>query len=109
MYVVRPDDNIGTQSDSSEDIMWKTIDQLMNDYMKVHPQEMRAILIENKALRESMTNDHASSKEGMRWGFRLPPGLVRLIERRFREIFTDRRNVHKFMARYPGYRVAEVT
>lgn len=109
MYVVRPDENVGTQADSSEDLQWKIVEQLVNDYMKVHPQEMRDILIENKALRESMANEHGSSKEGIRWGFRLPPGLVRTIERRFSGIFTEKRNIHKFMERFPGFRVAETT
>lgn len=108
MAVVRPDETLGSPGDSAEDVQWKMLDVMMKDYTQVHPQEMRDLLIENKAIRESMLNEHASGKTGLRWGFRLPPGLVRLIDRRFPGFLVEKRNIHKFMERYQAFRVCEI-
>jgi len=105
MYVTRPDENVS--GFSSDDIMWKIIDGLIDDYGKIHPKEIQDILTENRAIRETMKNQYGSSGGGLRWGFRLPPALVRVIERRFKDFFVDRTNVHKFMERYKQYCVCE--
>lgn len=107
MYVVRPDESVGAPSDSVSDIQWKMIDTILHDYTKVHPKEIRDILFENKAIRESMLNEYGSSKQGLRWGFRMPPALVRIIDRRFPDFLTNRSNIHNFMERYPAFRVCE--
>lgn len=107
MYVVRPDES--TSGFSSDGAMWSMIEKLIEDYTKVHPKEVRELLKENQAIRGMLDNEYAASKRGIRWGFRLPPALVRLIERRFKNFFVDRNNVRKFMDKFPGFRVAERT
>ena len=104
MVVVKPTD-IGGISD--EDATWKMVEALMHDYCRVHPKEIRDILRENTMLRQSMENEHASGKQGLRWGVRMPPGLVRLIDRTFPHFLSTKRTLHEFMRRYEGFRVCE--
>lgn len=105
LYVVRPDEFVS--GFSSEDVQFKIIDQLIEDYTKVHPKEMHELLHENKSIREAMKDQYGSSGNGLRWGFRLPPALVRVIERRFPNFFVDRNAIHKFMERHKELCVCE--
>jgi hypothetical protein len=109
IVIVKPTEDVGSLASDSEDIKWKIVDTMIRDYTKVHPKEMLDLIKENKAIKESIENEFARSKGGgLRWGFRLPPGLLRIIERRFPDIFTDKQQITKFMKQYPALRVCEI-
>lgn len=97
-FVARADEMSGS---SEEDIKWKVITALVEDYSKIHPQEIREIIEENKKTNSTFLS--AFNRTELRAAFRCPPGLIRVIERRFPNLFTDKDNVHQFMRRFPGF------
>lgn len=106
MFVVKASDNLGSPSASADDIKWKILTQLVEDYARVHPKEVREIVIDNKVLAKSSKNQYASS-DSIRYALRTPPGLVRLIERKFPNFFIDKKNLHRFMDTFKAFRIPE--
>lgn len=108
MVTVRPDEGLASVSDSSDELEWKMVCQMVKDYARVHPKEMADLKKDNRVLRESTFNQYGSSSQGaLRWGFRLPPGLVRLIDRRFPRFLVTKSKIHRFMEQFQDFRVCE--
>lgn len=102
LYVIRPsDDSSGAVSEDGA--KWSIIESIIEDYTRVHPREMRECIQVAKMIRESSKQESKS----LRWGFRIPPGLLRIIERRFPDAFTSTKNVSMFMKKFPGFNVCE--
>lgn len=105
MAYVKISDDIGSAT-SEEEAKWVIIRQIIDDYARIHPKEIAEDLKICKILRESMA--HTGKKDSsLRWGFRCSPAIVRLIERKFPDFFTHRKNISQFMKRFPGFTIAE--
>lgn len=93
------------------DDLWSRVDEIIMDYAKVHPIEMEIIVRENALIAASQFNKHGVSKEKggseLRHHVRMPVALFRVLEAFCPELFSDRRNYHKFMKRYKGLRAYE--
>lgn len=107
MLVIRPDEGLSSPGDTAEDVEWKMVCAMVENYTRVHPKEMQELLQENRVIRESMLNQHGSGSDGLRWGMRLPPGLVRIIDRRFPKFLVTKSNLHRFMEHWKEFRVCE--
>lgn len=98
--VIKPELNRG---------MWDTIEGLVQDYAKLHPEEMRLFMEANKYIRETRRDKFARSKGGsMRWGMSMPSGLDILIKKYYPEVLSEKKTYLQFMRKFPGFRVCEV-
>jgi hypothetical protein len=91
--------------------MWDQIEGLIQDYTTVHTEEMKLFLEANKYIRSTRRNSLASGRQGLRWGMNMPPGLDILIKQYFPDLFDGiqgKKNFHKFMRKFPGFRVCEI-
>lgn len=89
--------------------MWDVVEGLIQDYTKLHPEEMRLVLESNKYIRSTRRNRLASSKSGsMRWGMSIPAGLDILIRKYYPEVLSEKKRYHQFMRKFPGFRICEV-
>ena len=86
---------------------WETIRQIIDDYAKTHPIEVKEILDAARE-RRLMGNEYGSSegilkKRGFRRGMMLPMGLQLILKKNFPEIFKDKKQYTKFMKKFPGF------
>lgn len=86
---------------------FEMIATLVDDWVKMHPNDTREILDEVKR-RRNEGNDYGSAEgklksKNFRRGMMLPPGLSILIKKNFPEVFEDKKQMHKFMKRFPGF------
>ncbi len=90
-----------------------TLDTMIRLYEAKHPQEMKEFYSGLEWKRQMQDNQFASSKKSikqisnMRFGCSLPPGLFKLVEKAFPELFTDKEQFRWFMTNFPQFRVAE--
>lgn len=87
---------------------WDKIEELIKDYAKLNPDEMVRQLEAIKYARRVQMNDTASSKaKSLRWGISLPAGLLLLIKKFYPEVFTERREMRKFMRKFRGFTICQ--
>lgn len=85
--------------------IWDKLDEVIRDYAKVNPNEMRLHLMEVASVRLDLNNELGTSKGQLRWGVSIPPGLYFRIQALEPDIFNNRDMYHKFMRKYPGFRI----
>jgi len=89
---------------------WNTVSQLIQDYTKTHPDQMREFVRTMRVVRATRLNKFGSSKsKSVRWGLSIPVGLDLLIRKYFPDLLTTKKNLHTFMKKFPGFRVSELT
>ena len=89
--------------------MWDTIEGLIQDYTRVHPEEMKLFMKANIYNRQTRKNAFASTtNKSLRWGMSMPVGLDILIRRWYPEVFNTKKSYHTFMRKFPGFRVCEI-
>lgn len=86
---------------------WERIDAIIKAYTDIHPNEMRAQIIQNQMTRLYDTNDGFTKLRTMRFGVSMPPLLLLKIEAVEPEMFTDRKLFTQFMRRYSGLTVVK--
>jgi hypothetical protein len=92
--------------DKAQD-MWGVIEGLVQDYIRIHPQEVREVIEAVKVLRRETRSDTGATKnKSLRYGMCLPLGLELIIKRHYPEVFSEKRKFHKLMRLFPGFRVA---
>jgi hypothetical protein len=84
---------------------WARIENAIQEYTKLHPQEMAEALLDVEYHRQAQINQYGASSSGIRHGAMLPPGLGFKLEIIDPELFTNRNNLHEFLKRFPGFRV----
>ncbi len=93
--------------------IWDIIEELISDYTKLHPQEVRDILDGNKEERAARRTATGASEQGsLRFALSLPVGLHFLLKKHIPEFSsTDPKQrlkfVRKFMLRFPGFRIPD--
>ena len=90
--------------------IWIKIDEVIRDYTELHPREVWTHLQYNKAVKETRHNAMGTSRNNasnMRWGISMPMGLAFKIQALDYEFFENKKKVHKFMKRYPGWRTCK--
>jgi hypothetical protein len=87
--------------------LWAKLDEIVKEYAKLHPEEMRIHLLETSQARSEINGDLAQSKKGLRWGLSLPPGLYFSIMAFEPAIFEERELYHQLLKRYPGFRICK--
>lgn len=98
--IVKPELNRG---------MWDTIEGLIQDYTRLHPEEMKMFMKANAYCRATRKNSLASSpSKSLRWGMSMPVGLDILIRKWYPEVLSTKKTYHQFMRRFPGFRVCEL-
>lgn len=98
--VIKPELNRG---------MWDTIEGVVQDYTRLHPEEMRLFMAANKHARDTRLNQFGSSQsKSVRWGMSMPTGLDVLIKKYYPEVLSTKKTYTQFMRKFPGFRVCEV-
>ncbi len=98
--VIKPELNRG---------MWDTIEGLIQDYTKLHPEEMRLFMKANAHARDTRLNQFGSSQsKSIRWGMSMPAGLDVLIKKYYPEVLSTKKTYLQFMRKFPGFRVCEI-
>lgn len=89
--------------------IWQKIDRVINEYTKIHPNEMRMLVLENKFISDTRKNDYASSggTAKLRWGASIPPGLFFKLQIIEPTLFENRRLFNRFLKRYKGLRICK--
>lgn len=89
--------------------LWQKLDRVISEYSKIHPNEMRMIVVENKMISDSRRSDTQAIKSGtgLRWGISIPPALLFKLEMVEPELFRTKKLYHGFMRRYPGFRICK--
>jgi hypothetical protein len=88
--------------------LWDKVKVLVEEYTRLHPQEMQLHIMETKAISESRRNATASSKDkSIRWGCSIPVGLMFKLEVLAPDLFSDKKNYYGFLKRYPGFRICK--
>lgn len=88
--------------------MWERIDNIIKAYIDLHPMEMQALILTNKERRADLINDMASTADkSLRLGVSIPSPLLLKIEALYPEIMSDKKLFHKFMKRYPAFRITK--
>lgn len=87
---------------------WERIDQTIKDYITLHPNEMRMLVMENKAISNSRLNDYASDKsKSIRFGASVPFGLMVLLEQIEPFLFTEKELFYRFIKKYKGFKICK--
>ncbi len=87
---------------------WEKIEEIIRDYTKLHPEEMKAQLELIATLRRLQYNKFASSKSNsLRWGISLPTGLLITIKKFYPEVFAEKKEMEKFMRKFRGFTVCQ--
>ena len=87
--------------------LWEKLENVIKEYAKLHPDEMRLHLLETAQIRLEAKNEKAEAKEGLRWGCSIPPGLYFRIQTLEPLIFNDKDYFHTFLKKYPGFRICQ--
>lgn len=83
--------------------IWDRIEEAIQDYAKIHPNEMQLQVIQNSYVRAGARNDFSAAKEkSLRWGASLPVGLMFRLQAIDPELFEDPLKFTKFIKRYKG-------
>ena len=88
---------------------WAIIDELIRDYTKVHPYEVGAVVEANKMLKSRLFDTkYGKGKEtNLRHAMDMPVGLTILLKQNFPDLFSDKKNFHKFCRKYKGFTVPD--
>jgi len=85
---------------------WSRVEELVQDYAKVHPLEMELTVRQNdmkKAGSFTKWGDaKGDSRSEIKLGLSMPLMLMKLLESFDPEIFTDHKKSHLFRQRYKG-------
>lgn len=85
---------------------WSKVDEIIEDYTKIHPMEMEIIVRQNKQIAEGQFHKHGAQQKGsnteLRHRLRMPADLMTLLSTFAPELFETKVNYHKFMKRYKG-------
>lgn len=84
--------------------LWARVDAIIQSYVRIHPREIAAQLEMNRERNEVQKNDYGSGAE-IRIGVSIPVGLLIDLERIEPALFSNKNLFHKFMEKYPGFRV----
>lgn len=88
--------------------MWSRIDEIIKAYIELHPMEMQALILTNQERRNDLLDGMATTKDkSLRWGISIPGPLLFKIEALYPELMTDKKLFHKFMKRYPAFRITK--
>lgn len=88
--------------------LWDGVEALVQEYVKLHPQEVALAVAENKQTKDIAYNKFSSTKgNAMRHSLSLPPGLMFKLEQFEPTLFTNRKTLHEFMRRYEGFRACQ--
>jgi len=88
--------------------LWAKLDMVINEYVKIHPNEMKMLVYENKAIGNSRMNSLASNKnKTVRWGASLPPALMFKLEEVEPMLFSSKKLFNSFLKRYKGLRICQ--
>ena len=86
--------------------IWDKVDQIVEEYTRLHPQEMEIIVRENILISANNFNKFGSStKDGkieLHGHRRFPVGLLRTLETFAPELFDNKKNYHKLQKRFKG-------
>lgn len=82
---------------------WKKIEMVIQAYTKVHPQEIKEIVLDNASIANS--NQNLSKK--MRYSVRIPAGLLFKLEQVEPTLFANKKMLNQFMEKYKGFRVCQ--
>lgn len=89
--------------------VWDMVESLIQNYTKLHPEEMQTFMEENKKKRHLVRDKFGGSKGGsMRWGMDMPVGLDILIKKHAPGFLENKDNFRKFMKKFPGFTICEV-
>jgi len=92
--------------DAKNTVGWDKVSQIVECYIKVHPNEMREQIESNKMVSETRKNRFASGQR-MRFASSLPVGLVQTLERAEPKLFTDKKLFHQFLKKYPQFKTCK--
>jgi len=85
---------------------WDRIDQVIQEWTKIHPLEMAEHLRLVHEINKSMKNDLGSTdSKSLRYGVEIPTGLGIQLNLLDPDLFTNKTLLHKFMKRYKGFTV----
>lgn len=84
--------------------LWARVDAIIQSYVRIHPKEIATQLEMNKQRNEVQKNDFGSGVD-IRIGVSIPVGLLIDLERIEPALFSNKNLFHKFMEKYPGFRV----
>ena len=92
-------------------VKFATISCCDNPQIGRNMDHLRGIIKQNKELQEMQDNDYASTDAmNMRLGVSMPPKLLEFLEKHFKEfyqekLFTNNKELHKFMKEFPQFKI----
>lgn len=85
-----------------ESRLWEGVEHIIQDYTRVHPEEMAEQYIYNDITRTTNLNKYGSAdSKAYRHALELPIGLHQVLGEYHPALFTDRAKLNKFMKKYP--------
>lgn len=85
---------------------WDKLDQIIDNYYKVHRLELKEIEKENKTTLATRKNKFGSASK-IRMVASIPVGLMRILEKCEPDLFKDKKKFHVFIKRYKKFKVCQ--
>jgi hypothetical protein len=85
---------------------WNKIEMVIQAYTKVHPQEIKEIVMDNAMIAQTLKNEYGKSKK-LRYSVRIPAGLLFKLEQVEPKLFANKNMLNQFMNKYKGFRVCQ--
>lgn len=83
--------------------VWEGVEQIITDYMRVHPEEMREQFLYNKVTKDTNRNIYGSdATKTFRHAMEMPVALYNVLSEYHPELFTDRSKLNKLMKKFPA-------
>jgi hypothetical protein len=88
--------------------IWTKIDQIIHEYARIHPNEMKLLVIENKIISSNRINETASNKsKSIRWGASIPVALMFKLQLAVPELLENKAIFHQFLKKYKGFAICK--
>ncbi len=91
--------------------IWAKLDQVINDYAKIHKWEMIECVTANAATMKTMLREDGRTGRrdlaNLRYGCDIPVALMFKLEQVEPELFSNKKLFHKFLNKYKGFRVCQ--
>lgn len=85
---------------------WSKIQMVIEAYTKVHPEEIKEIVLDNATIANTRNNDFGKSGK-LRYSIRIPAGLLFKLEQVEPQLFANKKMLNQFMEKYKGFRVCQ--
>lgn len=85
---------------------WKKIEMVIQAYTKVHPEEIKEIVMDNATFANTRKNERGTVGK-MRYSVRIPAGLLFKLEQVEPQLFASKKMLNQFMEKYKGFRVCQ--